>query len=149
MSRQEIKAYQALISSLLAFSIYCIWMFVLYRAGRFAGEGSSELMGRSVFVLIVLGIVSDLVVRLALKFAGLRADPEDDALPDERDRMIEMKGMQIFLGLFVLGVFAAMGALALGVAPVGVLFLVIVAMFIGSIADDIAKIAFYRRGLAV
>ncbi|NKW71736.1 hypothetical protein HGD85_01870, partial [Rhodobacteraceae bacterium R_SAG10] len=43
--------------------------------------------------------------------------------------------------------FAAMLALSLGTAPVTVCFLIVLAMFIGSVTDDITKLILYRRGL--
>ena len=148
MSHQEKNTYTALASSLLLFGIYCWRIYILYQGGRFSGPDAASLLGKSFMLLVLIGIVAHIAIAIAFNFAHAVAtrDPKPDFSTDERDRLIELKGSQAFLAVFAIGFIFAMGALALGAPPVAILFALIVAMFLGSIADDITKLFHYRRG---
>lgn len=101
-------------------------------------EAESEAMfGGEIAVTILFSIL----------FAIAANEPKPSFVVDERDRLIELRGMQAFFATFMFLFFAAMLALSLGTAPVTVCFLIVLAMFIGSVTDDITKLILYRRGL--
>ncbi len=148
MSHRERTILASLISSVLVFAAFCAVVLLMYLQGRFAGPGAATLMGRAILALVAAGIVANFATTIVLStvLAGAGDDAGADAAPDERDQLIELKGMQAFLVCFIFAFFAAILALAFGAAPPLVFFLIVLALFLGSVTDDAAKLFFYRRG---
>ncbi len=144
MSRQEKSALVVLFSSLILFAVYLWRLSILYSDGRFSEPDAASLLGKSFIALVLAGIVMHIAIALASRIVAPGLEPEMPA--DERDTLIELKGALAFLVVLVIGFIAAMLALALGVSPVAILFALIVAVFLGSIADDLTKLYLYRRG---
>ena len=74
-------------------------------------------------------------------------DEDAPKITDERDKLIELKSIRISHWIFVLGFLLAMGAMAIEM-PVWVMFITLIyAGFVASIAAEISKIYFYRKGI--
>ncbi|HHS88982.1 MAG TPA: hypothetical protein ENJ26_01275 [Rhodobacteraceae bacterium] len=148
MSFQEKNAYAALAKTILIFGYFAFRMVQFHLDGRLAGPEAASLVGKSFLVLMAAAIVAYIVLTILfdIGFAIAQKDPKPDFTVDERDRLIELKGMRAFLAIFVMGFVASMAALALGATPVAALLAMIFAMFLGALADDIAKLYHYRRG---
>jgi hypothetical protein len=148
MTHKEKSIIVALISSFLVFGIY-VWLILgMYQSGRFDGSDAAALMGKSILLLILAGIAVNIAVTITfhILFAIATNDPKPSFLVDERDKLIELKGMQAMVVTFGFGLVAAMAVLALGTAPHTVFLGIIVTMFAASAADDITRLYLYRRG---
>ena len=148
MSHREKAILASLISSVLVFAGFCAVVLLMYQQGRFTGPDAATVMGRAILALVAAGIVANIATTIMLScvLAGAGDETGARAAPDERDQLIELKGMQAFLVCFIFAFFAAILALAFGAAAALVFFLIVLALFLGSVTDDATKLFFYRRG---
>jgi len=123
-------------------------MFDLYQEGSFNGAEASSLVGKSIFMLIGASIVITIIVHIVFAIAKAVISKEsENTLSDERDKLIDLKGLQIFVIIFSIGFVGSMGILALGTESYLVFCLIIFFMFVGNIIGDISKLFYYHRGL--
>jgi len=148
MTHREQNIIVSLISALLIFTIYAVKMNDLYHAGRFDAADAASVVGKSIFFLILASIAATIVATIAVSIlvAIVTNEPKPSLVVDERDKLIELKGLQITFLVFSAGFIASMAALALGVVPYQVFLLIICAMFVGNVLGDIAKLYRYQKG---
>ncbi len=148
MSQQERRVAASLISALIVFAAYAIIMFGMYQEGRFAGSGAASLVGKSTIALIVASIVASIVLQILFAIGHAVATREHERMvTDERDKLIELKAMQISYLAFSVGFLISMIVLALeGATAPMVLLIIVVSMFAASVVGDLVKLALYRRG---
>jgi hypothetical protein len=65
---------------------------------------------------------------------------------DERDKLIELKSIRIAHWIFIIGFMTAMGSLAFGMKPYVMFLTLISSGFLASLASEVAKIIYYRKG---
>ncbi len=148
MSYQEKSIYGSLMSAIIMLALYGFYMIEMYQEGRFDGVDASSLVGKSVFVLIGVSIVVSIIVQVVFSIIHSIATKEyEHPISDERDKLIELKGMQVSLVAFSIGFVGSMGALAMGMAPYMVFCLITSSMFVGCVVGDTAKLFFYHRGI--
>lgn len=147
MSEQEKNIYAAITSTLLVAGLYCMKMFEMHHEKLFSGEGAASLMGKSLLLLVVANVVANMIVRIvfSLIFSIATKTCETSHL-DERDKTIELKGMQVSYMVFAIGLMFSLGALALGWSPLIVINLIVLCLILGEIASGITKLYQYRRG---
>lgn len=149
MSHQQKQTYISLTTAIIVMLIYCNYMYGYYLAGDFIGDGATALVGQSTFWLIGGSIIMTIIAHIifAIIYAIInQGDTEDDYKSDERDKQIELKGVQFVLVIFSLSMLGCMGFLAYGALAYLVFIGIILSMFIANILGDIAKLYFYRRG---
>ncbi len=149
MSNQSIGIAASLVSAIIVFAVYSYYMFGLYQGGAFEGAGASTLVGKSAIVLIVASIIAHVVVRVAFMVLNSMVTREVEPLiVDEREELIELKAMKIESIAFGICFVTSMIVLALALAPVYVVFLLIIAsMFATSFLGALVKLYLFRRGV--
>lgn len=147
MSSQERSAVVSFITSTLVFVGFAIYLWGLYRSGGLDGPDASAVVGKSVLWMVGISIGLSVVAQvLAIVIHAMVTREKPNSFSDERDKLIELKGMQATLIVFSIGYLGAMAALALEVAPYQVFILIISAMFIASIIGDFTRLVIYRMG---
>ncbi len=149
MSYQEKRVSISLLGMLAVFAVYAVCMAGYYQDGRLAGPDAGALIGRSVFILMGAGIAAVIVLQIVFAIVNAMVTREEEKpVSDERDRLIDLKAMQVGYMVFSLGFVAAMGLLALGMAALQTALLIIVgAMFFASVIGDVVKLMLYRYGV--
>lgn len=138
--------------SLLAFIILVIFFYPrvgeMYATGQFSGEAGLILLGKTGLVFIGVGVVAVVVLSVlhGVLFAAITGDCVQSEITDERDRMIERRGMQISGIVTGIGLVCAMIALALGQGAVPVLIGIVAAFGIAEFISAIARLAMYQLG---
>lgn len=150
MSYEHKNIYISLITTIITFIFYSLYMHEKYLEGRFEGPDASSFVGVSVFLLIGASIVVTIIMHII--FAILTAiitqkEPDENTIKDERDKLIDLKGLQIFVLVFSFGFIGCMGALALGMETYLVFINIIISMFFANTISDVAKLFFYHRGI--
>ena len=148
MSYQEKRVAASLISALIVFALYAVYMFGLHQDGRFTDPDASALVGKSAFVLIGVSIVVSIVVQIGVTILHAIVTREcERSMTDERDKLIELRAMKITLIAFSIGYLASMGVLALEMLlPYMVFVLILLSMYVANVLGDISKLFLYRRG---
>ena len=150
MSYEHKNIYISLITTIIVFLFYSNHMYEKYLDGNFNGPDASSIVGTSVFILIGASIVVTIILHII--FAILVAiitqkEPEDNNLKDERDKLIDLKGLQIFVFVFSFGFVLSMAALAYGIESYLIFILMIFSMFFANVLSDVSKLFYYHRGL--
>ncbi len=98
--------------------------------------------------MIVVGVGVRIVVQAIFSVIHTKLTQEKDRpVNDERDKLIELKGMQIAFITFSVGFLALTALLALNMlVPYTVILLTIAGLYLASIVADSVKIFLYRRG---
>ena len=149
MSSQEKRVTVSLLSSLIVLALYIYYGAGLHGSGALDGPEASYLVGKSAFVMIGVGIAVSIVIHIIFTIvhtvtAG-RQDDESGA--DERDKLIELKAMQIAFVTFSFAFLTLLGVMTFGsIGPYLVILITIASRYGASILADCIKLALYRRG---
>ena len=149
MSFGERDAATGLISMLLSALMFYLSLSGQYEAGLFDGPDGLQVWARAVLWLILysLGIAIAVAISFSILYSILTGEKKLSDLRDERDRMIEVRGMRISAVITSIGIFAAILDLAWGEVSAMRAFNII--LFGCSFAEgvkDLFKITCYRRG---
>ncbi len=145
----EVKnIYAGFASMIIIFSIYFSVVIRMYGEGRFEGPEGMALLGKMILVLMAGGIVLHIlmVILANILLAILQNDPEPSFVVDERDKLIELRGLRVSYYIFGAGYVVAMIALAMGVAAFWVFNLLLVFCALSALTEGVVKLVLYRRG---
>jgi len=147
MSSHEKNIYISLISTLMMFGIYCALVPLLYEGSNFLYSTNTRLVGKSVLSLMAACVIANFCLRQLIKIiAALRKQPCERSVTDERDKMIELKGMQVSYAVFAIGFVVSMSMLWAGYPAVPVFNVIIFSLILGEVFSGLVKIIQYRRG---
>lgn len=146
MGNQERNIYVSLVSTSLVYAMYCTAALLSYGTAFFY-SGDTQLAGKSILLLMIACVLANFLLRGALIIlAALRHQPYEKAVADERDKMIELNGMQASYAVFAIGFVAAMSLLWAGWPAVFVLHVITFSLILGEVCSGVVKITQYRRG---
>jgi hypothetical protein len=148
MDLKEKRILVSLITSVLIFAIYALYIYGKHVAGNVEIINDFHFWGKSFLILIPIAIVTQVVIQIVFAITTKITTGEDcDPIEDERDKLIELKAIKISHYLFITGFALAMGSLTLRMQP-WVMFVVLISSgFIASIVGEIVRLYFYRRGV--
>lgn len=149
MTYHEKNNYVELFSTLVIFGFYFRHMFGLFANGDMAGENANMLLGQNILWLLGISVVVHIVahVLFAIAMAIVTQDRDPNYVIDERDKLIELKGMRVGYYFFGGGFVCSMIVLAMGYETVLVFNLIVAAFALGSIGENITRIGLYRFGV--
>lgn len=147
MSYQEKRSIMALISNILIFGIYSVYIYHLHLDGDIDLVSNFSHWGLVFVILIPISIIANIIIHIIFHIIIKIANDEDDpGITDERDKMIELRATRNSHYILMIGFLLSMGALAMEM-PVYVMFMILIGSgFVSSIADEISKLVYYRRG---
>ena len=147
MGHQEKQSIVSIIGSVLVIGFYSLYVYRNYIQADMELLNDFQFWGKSFLYLIPVAIVVQIVIHILFAIANRIITQEDlPDITDERDKLIELKSIRISHWIFVLGFTLAMGSLAMGMKPYVMFLTLISSGFISSLASEIAKIIYYRRG---
>ncbi|WML44407.1 hypothetical protein [Neobacillus sp. PS3-40] len=148
MSYQVKKNIVSLISTLLIFSLYSMYVFHMYQEGRFDSTDVFSFWGSFIILLIAVSIVAKIIIYIIFNIIyRITTNEKEPSFSDELDKLIHLKATTISHYVFVVGFVLAMGSLVVDV-PHYVMFIILV--FSGVVSDVvgmITEIYLYRRGV--
>jgi len=141
MPFREKTAWIMLLSTL---GVYGVYFFAFGRAWT-AGHGA----GFGLFAPMVATVVALVVVQIVLFVWAAALSPSDARAPvDERERLIDLHSARAGFAALQAGVFLALVAVALGIAPALAANVLLAVMVAGEATRSIWRIAGYRLGAA-
>jgi len=148
MGHQEKQSIVSIIGSLLIIGFYTLYVYKNQVAGDPEIINDFQFWGKSFLWLIPIGIVVQIVIHILFAIGNRIVTQEDmPDITDERDKLIELKSIRISHWIFVVGFMLSMGSLAFGMKP-SVMFITLLSSgFIASLASEVAKIFYYRKGV--
>ncbi len=165
MSYQEKRTLVSLVSGILLLAAYCIYAFGRVRAGLAAADDLKfwaatilVFVGIGVVAMVIIQIVFHILLSIAIavkeQVRGGKCDDKEiektlelEMVEDEMDKLIELKSMRIGFALTCAGFIAALASLVLNYSPAVMLNILFFSFSIGSMAEGVTQLYFYRRGV--
>jgi ABC-type amino acid transport system permease subunit len=150
MSYQEKNVTVALVSHLLILVYYLFNLLPIIQSGEWIASKLYALwlvvIGATILVTIIGSILTNIILSI---FEAIRSQKYEDPrfITDERDHLIELKGIRIEYITYSIGVLLSIFVFIFGQPPLMMISLIFVFGILAEIAGDIAKITLYRQGL--
>lgn len=150
MSSQLINITVALVSHLLVLVYYLVNLYQMYQEGGLVSSKVFTLWAIVIVAIIFLNIVGNILTYIVLSIVRAiktgKAD-EERFIVDERDKLIELKGVRVSYISFSIGVLISMLTFVMGQPPLVMFSLLILSGILAEITGDIAQLHLYRRGV--
>jgi hypothetical protein len=147
MGHQEKQSIVSIIGSVLVIGFYSLYVYRNYIQADMELLNDFQFWGKSFLYLIPVTIVVQIVIHIVFAIANRIITQEDmPDITDERDKLIELKSIRISHWIFIIGFMLAMGSLAMGMKPYVMFLTLISSGFLASLASEVAKIIYYRKG---
>ncbi|MBN1789327.1 MAG: hypothetical protein JW830_02445 [Bacteroidales bacterium] len=148
MGHQEKQSIVSIIGSVLVIGFYSLYVYRNYIQADMELLNDFQFWGKSFLYLIPVAIVVQIVIHIVFAIANRIITQEDiPDFTDERDKLIELKSIRISHWIFIVGFMLAMGSLAIAMKPY-IMFLTLISTgFLSSLASEVAKIIYYRKGV--
>jgi hypothetical protein len=147
MSYHERRAFASLIITILISAFYFVYVFQKYPAANSYSAEVFRFWGSSIFILIPLSIVAEIVVQIVFSIVNTIATNEkESSVSDERDKLIQLRALRNSLFVFVFGFFLAMGSLVIDMTPSVMFIVLFFSGFVSGMVGYISQLYFYRKG---
>lgn len=148
MTYQEKKSVVSVISSILIFGFYCLYMYPQYPGGGAESSEAFHYWGSFVLFLTLFSIVAHIMISIIFNIVvRITTNEKEPAFADELDRLIDLKANRISFFVFIIGFLLAMGSLTLD-QPSQVMFIILIASgFISNVTGSVTKLYHYWRGV--
>jgi hypothetical protein len=149
MSNRQIAISVSLISTLLVLTYYLVRVLPLLQQAEINAGAVFRLWGIVIAASIILNIAGNILANIALNIAHAiktKSAEEVRLVDDERDQLIELKGIRVSYLVSSTGVFLSMLGFVLG-QPALVMFSLLIFFFLAAeIIGDISQFIYYHRG---
>lgn len=148
MSYQEKKNIMSLISTVLIFSGYCLYMFQDFSPKEATLEENLHFWGSFILILIPVSIVVKIVIHIFFVILyRITTQEEEPDFMDELDKLIELRSMRNSHFVFIIGFVLAMVPLVTEI-PVYYTFITLIgAGFLAELVSISTQLYFYRKGI--
>lgn len=147
MDNKERQVLVSIISSVLIMGFYSFYVYDKYIVGNPEILNDFKFWGKAFLILIPVTIVAQIIIHIVFAIINKILTNEDiETITDERDKLIELKSIQISHWIFVGGFLLSMVALVIGLPPYAMFFTLIASGFISSLVSEFAKLYYYRKG---
>ena len=149
MSYQEKNITVSLVSYLLIMGYYLANLIQMFQEGELV---SGKLFSLSVLVIlatIIVNIIASILTNIMLTILeAIKAQKYEEPrfIADERDKLIELKGVRSSYITFSVGVLVSVLVFAFGQPPLVMVSLIIFFAIAAELIGDISQIYLYRRG---
>ncbi len=148
MCQKEKMIIVSMVSSVLIIVFYALYVYQKYISGNPEVIHDLSFWGKAFLYFIPVTIVAQIIIHIVFAIVNKIATNEDiPSITDEMDRLIELKSIRISHWTFIFGFILAMVAMAIGKQAYLMLLILVFSGFASSLASDIAKIYFYRKGV--
>jgi uncharacterized membrane protein len=161
MYYQQKRTIVSLAEGILLLAAYCIYVFGKVNAGAVAPDDLHFFAVTMLWFIgigVVAGIVIQIVFHILLSVAVAVREREKDEkviearisaemVEDERDKMIDLKSVRISFAVAMAGFIAGLVLLALNGSAALMLNILFGSIWLGIIAEGVAKLAYYRIGM--
>lgn len=163
MSYQEKRTVVSVVSAVLLLAAYSIYSFG--KAGM-ANLDNLTFWAKTMLIFIGIGIVATIITQIVFHIAlsvgmaikqklkdetcddkEIEKSIEQEMVEDEMGKLIALKAGKIGYSFVGFGFVAGLIALTLGASPVVMLNILFFASILGTIAEGLVQIRYYRRGV--
>jgi len=149
MSYQEKNITISLLSNLLIIGYYLVNVFQMLQEGGLVATRLFSLWVVVIASTIIVNIVGSILTNIVLSIVyaiKTRSKKTEPFVADERDKLIELKGVKVSYITFSVGVLLSMLSFVFG-QPALIMFGMIIFFSIAAeITGDVSQIYLYRKG---
>lgn len=149
MSYQEKNITVSLISQLLILGFYLVNLYQMFQEGGLVPGRVFGLWATVILAAIVANILASILTNIVLTiFEAIKSKEYNEPrfIADERDKLIELKGMQSGYITFSVGTLVAIIAFVVGQPALQAFNAIVFFAILAQIVSDISQVYFYRRG---
>ncbi|MFD2444238.1 hypothetical protein ACFSO7_09675 [Bacillus sp. CGMCC 1.16607] len=148
MTYQEKKSIVSLISAIVIFGSYWLYMYPRFPEGGLESMETFRFWGTFVLILTLVSIVSHIIISIIFNIIfRIMTREKEPKFADELDKLIELKAFRNSFFVFIIGFILAMGSLII-YQPSQMMFIVLITSgFISDVTGSITKFYHYRRGV--
>ncbi|MGM0919952.1 MAG: hypothetical protein ACQEWW_01810 [Bacillota bacterium] len=148
MTYQEKKSIVSLISAILIFGSYCMYMYSRYPGRGLQSMETFRYWGSFVLILTLFSIVAHIIISIIFNIVfRMTTGEKEPTFEDELDKIIDLKANRNSFFVFIVGFLLAMGSLII-YQPSQVMFIIlIISGFISDVTGSVTKLYHYRRGV--
>ena len=149
MSYQEKNITVSLMTYILILGFYVVNSFQMLQEGGLVSTRLFNLWAIVIIAAILVNIFASILTNIVLSIVHAiqtRTNESERFIADERDKLIELKGVQASYIAYSIGVLVAMLTFVFGQPPLVMFSLIIFFSITAEIIGDISKIYLYRRG---
>jgi hypothetical protein len=148
MSYQEKKNIVSLISTLLIFGFYCLYVYQKYQVGSIDSTDTYRFWGTVILILIPVSIVTKIIITIVFNIIYRITTKEVEPLfADELDKLIELKATKNSHYVFTLGFLLAMGSLVMDMPHSAMFIILILSGFVSELVGTVTQLYLYRKGV--
>jgi len=150
MSNRENTIIVSLVSTLIVLSFYLVRWLGMYQEVGLDSAQIFRLWAIVIVATILLNIFGNILANIAVNIAhAIRTNSSAEVrmVEDERDKLIELKGIKVTYIAFSVGVLLAMLTFVFGQPPLIMFSLIIFFSLLGEIIGDLSQLFLYRRGV--
>jgi hypothetical protein len=148
MTYQEKKSIVSLISAILIFGTYSLYMYPRHPEGGLESLETFRYWGSFVLILTLFSIVAHIIISIFFNIIfRITTGEKEPTFADELDKLIDLKANRNSFFLFIIGFLLAMGSLVI-YQPSQVMFIIlIISGFISDVTGSVTKLYHYRKGV--
>ncbi|NHC42007.1 hypothetical protein G6549_18815 [Bacillus sp. MM2020_1] len=148
MTYQEKRSIVSLISAILIFGFYCLYMYPRYPGGGLESLETFRYWGSFVLILTLFSIVAHIIISIIFNIVfRMTTREKEPKFADELDKLIDLKAARNSFFVFIIGFLLAMGSLII-FQPSQVMFIIlIISGFISDVTGSVTKFYHYRKGV--
>ncbi|MEH6954822.1 hypothetical protein [Neobacillus drentensis] len=148
MTYQEKRSIVSLISAILIFGTYCLYMYPRYPGGGLETLETFRYWGSFVLILTLFSIVAHIIISIIFNIVfRMTTREKEPKFADELDKLIDLKAARNSFFVFIIGFLLAMGSLII-FQPSQVMFIIlIISGFISDVTGSLTKFYHYRKGV--
>ncbi|WP_108670087.1 hypothetical protein [Peribacillus acanthi] len=148
MTYQEKKSIVSVISTILIFVSYCLYMYPRFPGGGLESIEAIRYWGTFVLFLTLFSIVAHIIISIIFNIVfRITTNEKEPTFADELDKLIELKAQRNSFFVFIIGFLIAMGSLVI-FQPSHMMFIILITSgFISDVMGSVTKLYHYRRGV--
>ncbi|CAN7727984.1 hypothetical protein [Paenibacillus sp. LjRoot56] len=148
MTYQEKKSIVSLISTILIFGAYCLYMYPQFPEGGLESTETFRFWGSFVLVLMLVSIVAHIIISIIFNIVfRITTREKEPKFADELDKLIELKANRISFFVFIIGFLIAMGSLVIDMPSQAMFMILIASGFLSDLTGSVTKLYHYRKGV--
>jgi uncharacterized membrane protein YhdT len=148
MTYQEKKSIVSLISTILIFSTYCLYMYPQHPEGGFVSLATFRYWGLFVLNLILFSIIAHIIISIVFNIIfRMTTGEKEPKFADELDHLIDLKANRNSFFVFIVGFLIAMGSLVIYQPSQAMFIILIISGFVSDVTGSATKLYHYRKGV--
>ncbi len=148
MSYKEKQSLVSLVTTIIVSIPYLAYIFMRYQSGNYAAGEEVSFWAKAILVLIPLRIVMEIIISIIFSILSAIITRENTTdITDERDNLIELKGMRNSFLVFIIGFLVALISVALNNSVSTMFIIIFITGVVSELSDIFSKLYYYHKGV--